>query len=335
MRRPSWRERGGALVLLAAAVAGPPLIGEPYVTHLMVLGSLSAVLAVGLNVALGFAGLFSFAQGAFYGIGAYVSTLLVMRAGVPVWTGFVGAGVAAGLAGLLLGLCTIRLGGHYLAIATFAFQEIVILVIRNWDSLTKGPQGITGVPGPPPLALPGLAPVHFQTELSYYYLVLALLVAALAFVGRLRRSEIGLDLLAVRDDELAARALGVRAVRLKIFAFTASALLAGLAGSLFAHYVRNVSPESFAVATSFAVVVAVLVGGVATVLGPALGAIVLTFLPEYLRVFQDYRFTIYGALLIVVIIAMPNGMAGAVGTLGRALSLGRREGRPWDGRVTQ
>jgi branched-chain amino acid transport system permease protein len=328
MRRSSWRERAGALVLLAAAVAGPPLIGEPYVTHLMVLGSLSAVLAVGLNVALGFAGLFSFAQGAFYGIGAYVSALLVMGPGASVWTGFVGAGVAAGLAGFLLGLCTIRLGGHYLAIATFAFQEIVVLIIRNWDSLTKGPQGITGVPGPPPLALPGLAPVQFRTELSHYYLVLALLVAALAFVGRLRRSEIGLALLAVRDDELAARALGVRAVRLKIFAFTVSAVLAGLAGSLFAHYVRNVSPESFAVATSFAVVVAVLVGGVATVLGPALGAIVLTFLSEYLRVFQDYRFTIYGALLIVVIIAMPNGMAGAVRTLGRSLVPRGQEARP-------
>ncbi len=328
MSRPSWLRRSGWLALLAAAAAGPPLIGQPYVTHLMVLGSLSAVLAVGLNVALGFAGLFSFAQGAFYGIGAYASALLVMETGVSVWTGFVAAGLAAGLAGFLLGLCTIRLGGHYLAIATFAFQEIVILVIRDWDSLTKGPQGITGVPGPPPLALPGLPLVQFRTELSYYYLALALLTVAVAFAARVRRSEIGLELLAVRDDELAARALGVRAVQLKIFAFTVSAVLAGLAGSLFAHYVRNVSPESFSVATSFAVVVAVLVGGVATILGPALGAIALTFLPEYLRVFQDYRFTIYGALLIVVIIAMPNGMAGAVRAVTRLLGLRAEEARP-------
>jgi branched-chain amino acid transport system permease protein len=309
------RRLGPWALLLAAAVAVPPLVGDPYVTHLLVLGSLAALLAVGLNVALGFAGLFSFAQGAFYGIGAYTSALLVTGAGAGVWGGFVAAGVAAGLAGFVLGLFTLRLGGHYLAIATFAFQEIVVLVIRNWDAVTRGNQGITGVPAPPPLALPGLAPIAFATELPYYYLTLAVLAVAVALTARLRASRLGLELLAVRDDETAARALGVRALRLKIFAFTASAVLAGLAGSLFAHYVRNVSPETFGVAASFGVLVAVLVGGIGTILGPVLGGLVLTFLPEYLRAFHDYRLTIYGALLIVVIIAMPTGVAGAVRAL--------------------
>ncbi|MBI1962210.1 MAG: branched-chain amino acid ABC transporter permease [Candidatus Rokubacteria bacterium] len=316
------------LLLLAVAVVGPPLTGEPYVAHLMVLGSLSALLAVGLNVALGFAGLFSFAQGAFYGIGAYVSALLVLSSGAGFWTAFLAAGVAAGLAGLLLGLLTIRLGGHYLAIATFAFQEIVIVVIRNWDSVTKGPLGLSGVPGPAPLALPGLPPLEFQSELAYYYLALAVLVLAVAVSWRLRTSQIGLELLAVRDDEVAARAMGVRAVQLKIFAFSASAVLAGLAGSLFAHYVKNVSPESFAVATSFAVLVSVLVGGLGTIMGPVLGGIALTFLPEYLRVFQEHRFTIYGALLIVVVIALPGGVAGGLQTLARRWRARAQAARP-------
>lgn len=316
------------LLLLAAAVAGPPLTGDAYVAHLMVLGSLSALLAVGLNVALGFAGLFSFAQGAFYGIGAYVSALGVLSGAVGFWTALVAAGAAAGVAGFLLGLLTIRLGGHYLAIATFAFQEIVIVVIRNWDSVTRGPLGIAGVPGPPPLALPGLPPFQFRTEIAYYYLALSVLVLAVLFAWRLRTSQIGLELLALRDDEVAARAMGVRAVRLKVFAFTASAVLAGLAGSLFAHYVKNVSPESFAVATSFAVLVSVLVGGMGTIMGPVLGGIALTFLPEYLRVFQEHRFTIYGALLIVVIIAMPTGVAGALQTLARRWGARAEAARP-------
>jgi branched-chain amino acid transport system permease protein len=301
----------GWAALAALAVAGPPLSGSPYIAHLMVLGGLTALLAVGLNIALGFAGLFSFAQGAFYGIGAYVSTLLVLAGVINVWTGIAVAGAAAAAAGFVLGLFTIRLGGHYLAIATFAFQEIVYLIIRNWDSVTKGTAGITGIPGPSPLALPGLPAVGFDSELAYYYLVLAVLAVAIAFSARLRASRLGLELMAVREDEVAARAMGVRAVRLKVFAFTASAALAGVAGSLFAHYVRNVSPESFAVPTSFGVLVAVLVGGMGTVAGPVLGGLLLTFLPEYLRAFQAYRFTIYGALLIVVIIAMPTGVAGA------------------------
>jgi branched-chain amino acid transport system permease protein len=308
--------RWGLWVALAAlAVAWPPLSGSPYVVHLLVLGCLAALLAVGLNIALGFAGLFSFAQGAFYGIGAYTSALLVLNGLAGVWTAFVAAGAMAGLFGFVLGLFTIRLGGHYLAIATFAFQEIVYLIIRNWDGVTKGTAGITGIPGPPPLALPGLPALPFATELSYYYLVLVVLAAAIALTARLRSSQLGLELMAVREDEVAARAMGVRSVRLKVFAFTASAVLAGLAGSLFAHYVRNVSPESFAVAMSFSVLVSVLVGGIGTVMGPVLGGLLLTFLPEYLRAFQAYRFTIYGALLIVVIIAMPTGVAGALRTL--------------------
>ena len=305
----------GVGLLLLIAVAGPPLTGNPYVVHLMILGSLAAILAVGLNVALGLAGLFSFAQGAFYGIGAYVSALLVLGGAVGFWPAFLAAGAAAGLAGFALGLFTIRLGGHYLAIATFAFQEIVALVIRNWDSVTRGTAGITGVPGPPALSIPGLPRVTFTTELEYYYLVLAVLVAVVAVTWRIERSRLGLELLAIREDETAARAVGVRTLRLKIFAFSVSAVCAGLAGSLFAHYVKNVSPESFMVATSFSVLVSVLVGGIGTTLGPVLGGIALTFLPEYLRAFQAYRFTIYGALLIVVIIAMPTGVAGAVRAL--------------------
>jgi branched-chain amino acid transport system permease protein len=157
--------------------------------------------------------------------------------------------------------------------------------------------------------------VTFGSELAYYYLVLAVLVVVVAVTWRLQSSQLGLELLAIRDDETAARAVGVRALRLKIFAFTVSATYAGLAGSLFAHYVKNVSPESFMVATSFSVLVSVLVGGIGTTLGPVLGGIALTFLPEYLRAFHAYRFTIYGALIIVVIIAMPTGVAGAVRAL--------------------
>lgn len=305
----------GVAALLVVAVAGPALSRDPYVVHLMILGSLAAMLAVGLNVALGFAGLFSFAQGAFYGIGAYVSALLVLGGTVGFWSGFVLAGLAAGFAGFVLGLFTIRLGGHYLAIATFAFQEIVVLVMRNWDSVTKGTAGITGVPGPAPLSLPGLPTITFASELSYYYLVLVVLVIVVALTWRMQSSQLGLELLAIREDETAARAVGVRALRLKIFAFTVSAAFAGLAGSLFAHYVKNVSPESFMVATSFSVLVSVLVGGIGTTLGPVLGGIALTFLPEYLRAFHAYRFTIYGALIIVVIIAMPTGAAGALRAL--------------------
>ncbi len=293
------------LLLLAALV---PWLGlSTYTQRLVNLGLVFSLLAISLNLLLGYAGQISLGHAGFFGIGAYTAALLAEGgSGLLFWPGLLLAGLVTGLAGLAIGLPTLRLRGHYLALATLGFGEIMRLLFFNWREVTRGMDGISGIPAP---ALPGFA---FDTEARLFGLAAVLVALVLLLVRRLDGSKYGRWLAAIRDAELAAGTCGVNVPRLKLGVFMGSAALAGAAGALYAHMMTFISPDTFGFEVTAQVLSMVVVGGIGTVAGPVLGAFLLTFLPEWLRVSNAYYQLIYGAGLALMIVFLPAGLWGLV-----------------------
>jgi branched-chain amino acid transport system permease protein len=305
------------------ALVALPRVANAYFLHVMIVAAIFAILASGLDLVTGYCGQFSFGQGAFYGIGAYTSALLALTLDWPVWVTLPAATIVSAGFGALLGVPSLRLAGHFLAITTIAFQVIVTLILTQWHGLTGGTAGLTGIPAPPPVRLAGTTLVAFDTPQGYYYLVLVVAAAVIGVAARLARTRLGREWCAVREDELLARTMGIDTTRIKVLAFTASAAMAGTAGSLIAHYLRSIHPSEFTIWTSAEIVAMVILGGRGTLAGPILGAVALTLLPEYLRALQEYKLIVYGLALIVAITFLPRGVLGALHTL-RARSVPMR-----------
>ncbi|MBI3455570.1 MAG: branched-chain amino acid ABC transporter permease [Candidatus Rokubacteria bacterium] len=304
------------LTALALVLLGLPhvLVGS-YFVHVMIVALLFAMLAIGLDLVMGYCGQFSFGQGAFYGIGAYASALLALNLGWPFWVTLPAAVAITAAFGALLGVPSLRLAGHFLAITTIAFQVIVNLVLTQWHSFTGGTAGLTGIPTPAPVRLGGLVVADFESPIGYYYLTLGVAALCVGVAVRLTRTRLGREWLAVREDELLAKTMGINTTRIKVLAFTLSAAMAGAAGSLIAHYLRNIHPSEFTIWTSAEIVAMVILGGRGTLAGPILGAVALTILPEYLRVAHDYKLIFYGVALIVMITFLPRGLVGGLRAL--------------------
>ena len=296
---------GWAAFALVTLLVGVLFRDQSYLMRVGILALLYGVLTVSLNLVNGFTGLFSLGHAAFYGIGAYASGLLALRLGWPFPLALVAAGVVAAFFGLLLSLPSLRLRGIYLAIVTLAFAEIVRLMIINLQGLTRGPFGLPGIPPP------NLFGVRLTTDFSVFLLALALLLFAVYVVERIMRSRIGDALLAIRDDEVAAAACGIRVFQYKVLAFVTASFLAGMAGSVYAHYTRFISPDSFTLNESFIVLSMLVFGGMGSTAGAVLGAGVLTALPEAFRFAAEYRMLIYGIVLTLVILFRPQGVLGS------------------------
>jgi branched-chain amino acid transport system permease protein len=299
--------------ILAATLLLPTVVRSPYVLHVAVLAGIYVVLTLSLNLVTGFCGQFSLGHAGFYGIGAYTAALLAVTWGSPFVANLVAAALAAGAAGFLIGLPTLRLGGIYLAMATLGFGEIIHLILLNWLGLTRGPLGIPAIPGPSVLG------IDLATPARQYYVVVVLVVIATTIVSRLVDSSFGEAIQAIREDEVAAEALGVPTTRLKVIAFTLSAALAGVAGAFFAHYASFVSPGSFTLVESILVLSLLVFGGMGSIEGSIAGAVVLTVAPEVFRFLAEYRMVIYGAILLGLILFRPQGLLG-----GLSLGLTRR-----------
>jgi branched-chain amino acid transport system permease protein len=315
--RRSERLRRPALgIAVAAAVALPFLVRDQYVLHVLVMWGIYAVLTLGLNVINGFAGQLSIGQGAFYGIGAYAAALLTVEAGWSFWLATGAAALLAAAVGMLVSLPVLRVRGIYLGMATFGFAEIVHVVLRSWEDLTRGPLGIPGIL--PPVAFG----VDFGSQDRYYFLVLAAVLGSLLLSRRLYQSPVGHALLALRDDETAAGLVGIHTTVAKVAAFGVAAGLGGLAGSLFAHYVTYISPESFTSVESILIVTMLIVGGRGNVWGAVVGAGVLVALPEALRVVTVFRVLLYGLLLVGAAVFRPQGIVGQWGLARRRAAPG-------------
>lgn len=290
-------------IIIAILLVLPFIMNSyPYVLRTSIVALLYVALALSLNFVLGFAGQLSMGHSAFYAIGAYVTALLMVNFNVSFWIAFLISAIVAGFFGFLLGVPTLRLKGDYLAITTIGFGEILRLILVNWTEVTRGPAGIPGIPSPKIFG-------HvINSNIGYYYIILLLAFFTIFISSRLLHSRLGQGFIAVRDDEVAAEAMGINSTYLKIMAFVLGATIAGMAGSFFATFVHYVNPDNFTYMESVTILCMVVLGGLGSIPGVILGAIVLTVLPEALRGIASYRYAIYGLLLILMMINRPGGM---------------------------
>lgn len=320
-------------ILLFAAILFPRLVDNKYFLHVANLSMMFAILTLSLNILSGCTGLMSVGHIAFYGIGAYTSAILTAKLGLPILVGILMAGVISALASLLLGLPTMRLRGMYFSVSTLAFGEVIYQVFINWTSVTEGTKGIKGIPAPEFLG------VSFRSYDTYYYLVLAALVLAIVLTYNLIHSRPGRAMLSIRENDIAAEAMGVNIIEYKIIAFMVAAFFAGVAGALYVHEVHYVSPETFASSESAAVLAMMVVGGIGSIPGSILGGIALTVLPEMLRSFGNVRLVIYGAAVVAIIIFAPGGLGGLIERVDVRLTgkekggIRRKHAKPEDGGV--
>lgn len=309
----SPRRRWSRGLLLGVGIAvlavGPWLSPGEYVTTLGISVATFAVLATGLNLVYGYTGLLSFAQVGFFGIGAYTTAILVTRLGWSLWPSFVAGGLVATVFGLLVAHSSLRLSRHAFSIVSLSFALLCLIVARDWVSLTRGPMGIPGLP-PPSLALPGVGPVVFDRPATFYELMLAFAVVALAGVHRLVRSRIGRTLVAIRQNEALAQSQGIDPLRYKLLAIGVSALITGMAGGLFVFHLTIVDPSIFDFYYTETMLIMVITGGPGSFWGVIAASVAFSALPDLLRFSVDLRMVLYGAVLITAMLAFPEGVGG-------------------------
>lgn len=292
------------IILLFFSSIISPLFMNNYYIDVLTLAGIYMVLALGLNIVVGMSGLLDLGYVAFYALGAYCYALLSTKVGVSFWLALPLGALLASLFGVLLGIITLRLRGDYLAIVTLGFIHIIYLVLNNWDSLTNGPNGILNIERPKIGGFLLSQPIHF------YYLILGILLLAILIVNRLNNSYIGRAWIAVREDEVAAAAMGIDVTKMKILAFALGAAWAGVAGVFFAGKFAFVSPESFKFLETVFVLSMVVLGGMGSISGVILGALILVILPEVLREFQSFRMMIFGGAMVLMMIFRPQGLIG-------------------------
>ncbi len=290
------------LIIVTVLIIFPFLArGNEYLVTILVFLGINAIVAMGLCLFIGYAGQISLGHAAFFGIGAYSSGILTVKYSFPpIWGIILGIVLAGGIA-YLVGRPTLRLKGHYMAVATLGIGEIFYIIFNELIPLTGGPSGLSGIPS---LTLGG----NSLEGIKFFYLVWILLLILLIFSLNLINSRIGRAWRAIHGSELAALTLGVDVARYKLQIFILSAIYAALAGSLYAHFVTFISPSSFGLMFSILLLMMVVVGGAETLWGAILGAGVLTLLPEYLRGLEDFEMLAYGAILMLVLIFMPRGI---------------------------
>ena len=285
----------------------PFVVRDNYNMHLIIMSMIFIELALGLNLIVGYVGQLSLGHAAFFGLGAYTSALCNLKLGIPFWEGMFLAGGMAALTGFLLGYVTLRVRGHCFVLITIAFAEILKLIHFNWVDLTHGQMGLSDIV-PPAIRIPGLIDVAFSTKTQYYYLALVLVAITVHVNSRLVHSRLGRAFIGIRENETLAESVGINAFKYSMVAFIVGAFFAGIAGSYYAHYITFISPDLFSFSVTTTMIVMLVMGGKGTVAGPIVGAVIFTVLPEYLRVAEKLRLPIFGLILLVGIMYMPQGL---------------------------
>jgi len=276
-----------------------------YQTNIMTTALMYVVLGLGLNIVVGLAGLLDLGYVAFYAVGAYCYALLNHHFGLGFWSVLPIGAVLGFIFGILLGFPVLRLRGDYLAIVTLGFGEIIRLVLENWNEFSFGPSGIANIDRP--------AFWDFQFSLQnatiyLYFLMIGLTLFTIFVVNRLQNSRIGRAWIALREDETACQAMGIDKTRTKLTAFALGATWAGMVGVIFAAKTTFINPASFTFLESAMILSIVVLGGMGSILGVIIGALILILLPEYLRVFSDYRMLLFGAIMVIMMVFRPQGI---------------------------
>ena len=304
-----WRGLPQAvLAIIVVVIAARFAPAQGYYLNILMQAATYAIGVLGLVVVLGYCGQISIAQAAFFGIGAYAVALGTVDFHINFFVAlFIGVALT-GLCGLILGLGTLRLGGHYLGMITISFQQILTLVLTNWIEFTHGPDGVRNV------ARPSLFGFSFDDGNTYLALILAAAVMVTLFVWRLKTSRLGRAMQAVRDNELAASTCGINVYGTKVVAFGISAVLGAIGGGLFAGGFRYISPDQFAFGDSIVMLTMALLGGATSPFGALVGTVVLVLLPEWLRFLKQIYLAVYGASVILIMVFLPDGLWGFIDT---------------------
>jgi branched-chain amino acid transport system permease protein len=306
--RSRSRIRAGFIPLLVIAAALPfiPYFAtvNPYVLNIFMQAATYGIAVLGMTVVLGYTGQINLAQGAFFGFGAYAVALGTAVHGLNFWVALLLGASVAGVAGFVLGLTTLRLGGHYLAMITISFQQIFDLVMVNWADVTHGPDGIGGI------TRPSLFGYQLADDKAYLLFCAAVLYLMLFLVWWLPRTRLGRAMRAVRENEMAAEVAGVPTLAVKVTAFTLCAVLAGIGGALYAAGFAYVSPDNFNFKVSVEFLTMTLLGGAQSPFGSALGTMLLILLPEWLRFLKEVYLAAYGLAVILIMVFMPEGIWG-------------------------
>ncbi len=300
-------------VFFLCVLCAPYFFKDGYLLNVLVFVGIHTLLAVALNLLLGYAGQISLGHAGFFGLGAYLSGVMTATYGWNPWTTMIAAALLVGTLAFIIGFPILKLKGHYLAMATLGLGIIIYIVFLEWVAVTGGPSGLSGIPN---LTIGGLV---FDSDLKNYYLVWAFVLAVVIFSVNLANSRIGRAFRAIHDSEVAARVMGVNARLLKVQVFALSALICSVAGSLYAHVMTFIAPASFGFHISVELLTMVVIGGLGSIYGSILGALLLTLLPEFLRFMHDYDIVFYGGLLVVMTIFMPGGLVRGIPELFRKL----------------
>ena len=295
-----------AVALVAALIVFPWVFSSAYILRIVTVCMMYVMIALSLNLLTGFLGLMTLGQDAFWGIGAYTAAILATQMGWGMGMCMIASALMAGLLSLLVALPTMRLKGYFLTVVTLGFCEIVRLVEMNWMDLTRGPLGIAGIPSP------NFFGIDLSSNRQIYYVMLVLVVVSAVIIFSIVHSRVGLAIMAIRDDDLAAASMGVNVVKYKIMVFLISTMMVGVAGAFYAHYISFIDPSGFTTAASTDMLIMAIFGGLGSIPGTILGASILTILPETIRAMAEYRNLVYGIIIVVLMMVKPDGILGNV-----------------------
>ena len=319
--------RGFTIAWLLFLASVPLWLDNLYLLHVLIITGIFIIAAMSLNLLLGYTGQLSLGHVAFFGIGAYTSSLTTLGFAVhllpnwqasvepkPVWFGMLMGTAVAGLCGWAIGRLSFKVRGAYFVIVTVSFAEVIRLVALNWVELTQGPMALNNIPYLH-LGIPGLFEISFLRKPANYYLVLVVAILCYVIIRRLVQSRAGRAMIGLRENEALAASIGVDVTRYLVMATVVSAAMAGAAGTLYAHYVRIVDPDVFLFIYTVTMVIMVVTGGKGTLAGPIVGGIIFGLMPETLRAFEvgpEIQWVIYGVLMVLVVYFLPEGIVPAV-----------------------
>lgn len=305
MTRPIPKYMIAALVLAGALF--PLITQNDYYIHIMTLSFIWMIAVYGLNILAGYTGYLSLAHAGFFAVGAYALGLLTVKAGIGFWFAFLLAPLITTVIGFLIGLLALRTKEHFFAIYTLCVGYVIYMLIDKWDSLTEGVRGLMGIPYPS-----NIGPISFESNISQYYFVFAVLLLSIFVIYRIVHSLVGRTFIAIRNSEELALSIGISTRKNKLLAFVLSTFFAGLAGALYASFIRFLGPEIGSTTITFDMLMYLIVGGIGTLSGPIIGTIIIVWLSQHLQFLQDYRMLLFGPLLALLIIFSPRGIVGMI-----------------------
>ncbi|WP_374724432.1 branched-chain amino acid ABC transporter permease [Calidifontibacillus erzurumensis] len=293
--------------LILVAVLFPLISQNNYFIHILTLSYIWMIAVYGLNIVAGYTGYLSFSHAGFFAIGAYAQGLLTVKAGIAFWIAFALALIITTSLGFLVGLISLRTKEHFFAIYTLCVGYVIYLLIDKWDSLTEGVRGLMGIPNPG-----NIGPLSFASATAKYYLILAFLLLTILVNYRIVNSLMGRTFVAIRNSEQLALSLGISTTRNKLLAFVLSAFFAGLAGALYAGFIRFLGPEIGSITITFDLLIYLIVGGIGTLSGPIVGTLLIVLLSQNLQFLEEYRMLIFGPILVLLILFSPRGLVGFI-----------------------